>query len=201
MADLDIDSGISVISTEEATTLLGHIQGKVFNQLSQRGFSQPPQPTVQVPGGTQPYNGYIPPDLVKLSDDELGYYLGMLSTWLDYVQVQLAEAHMNYITAEKRLEFVEAKLYMLHKTDKEGGKKRTEHERKSLVITDRRYVEAQAEAIYSETYHRYVKAIATGAEQNYAAVSRRISQRQQDIERGKRGTNVSNIPSGPFFGR
>jgi len=98
--------------------------------------------------------------------------------------------------AEGKLNMVEAHLLMVHKKD--GEKKRPEPERKAMVLTDRRYIEAQANAIYHETYYRYVNAIYKNADQNYTAISRRISQRQQDVERQKRTSGFGNI-SGPMF--
>jgi len=174
---------------------------KVQTMLLQKGFGgapNPPQVQDQATGQTVPFNGRIPTDLTALNDDWLGYYLGLLSGWMDYVQQQLAEAHSSMRIANEKLEFVNAHLLMIHKKD--GEKKRPEPERKAMVLIDRRYVEAQAEAIYHETYYRHVKAIAETAEQSYSAVSRRISQRQQDIERQKRQTTVSNV-SGPLFHR
>lgn len=185
------------ISLEEAANVLGTVPARVTQALAQKGFfGNSTPPTVQTAQGQVPYNGSIPPDLTSLTDQMLGYYLGLLSGWMDYVQQQLAEAHSSMTTSTAKLEFVNAHLLMIHKKD--GEKKRPEAERKAMVLIDRRYVESQAESIYHETFYRHVKAIATSAEQNYSAISRRISQRQQDIERQKRTTGLGNV-TGPMF--
>lgn len=173
------------------------IPQRVGSALAQRGFlNTSTPPTVRHEGQDVPYNGHIPQDLTALDDRWLGYYLGLLSGWMDYVQQELASAQGASTVADAKLELVNARLLMIHK--KEGDKKRPEAERKAMVLIDRRYVEAQSEAIYYETFYRHVKAIATNAEQNYSAISRRISQRQQDVERQKRSIGVNNI-SGPLF--
>jgi hypothetical protein len=186
------------ITLEEASAIFDSIPGRVSHSLGQRGFLNNSAPPVIKDGAGQdvPYNGHIPQDLTALDDRWLGYYLGLLSGWMDYVQQQLAEAQGASTVADAKLEFIAARLLMIHKKD--GDKKRPEAERKALVLMDRRYIEAQSEALYYETYFRHVKAIATNAEQNYSAISRRISQRQQDIERQKRTTGINNI-SGPLF--
>lgn len=189
------------ITYDEASGLFATIPGRVTGSLAAKGLiTGATPPSFRNPQGQeQVYNGWIPPDLTQLSDDQLGWYLGMLSGWLDYVQQQLSEAHGAMTVTEKKMEFVEAHLLMIHKQNPEG-KKRPEPERKAMVLIDRRYVEAQTESIYHETYYRHVKAIAAAAEQNYSAVSRRISQRQQDVERNRRTTGVSNV-TGPLFHR
>lgn len=190
------------ISLEEASTLFNAAHEKVNASLAQKGFfGNVTPPMVRSPSGADvPYNGQIPPDLTNLTDDGLGWYLGMLAGWMDYVEQELAKAHGAYTAATMKLEYIDARLYMAHKKDPADNKKRPEQERKAMVLVDRRYVEAQAEALYHETFYRHVKAISGAAEKNYASLSRRISQRQQDIERQKRNTSVGNM-TGPAFQR
>lgn len=181
----------------EASALFDNIHQRVGVALAGKGLvgnTQPPM--VSQNGQNVPYNGYIPADLTSLDDNGLGWYLGMLSVWQDYVSEQLAEAIAQKTIAENKLNMVEAHLLMVHKKD--GEKKRPEPERKAMVLTDRRYIEAQATAIYHETFYRYVNAIYKNADQNYTAISRRISQRQQDVERQKRTSGFGNV-SGPMF--
>jgi hypothetical protein len=186
------------IPLEEAAGFFNSIPGRVSGALMSKGFAVGSTPPVVRDNNGQdvPYNGYIPANLTQLTDDQLGWYLGLLSGWLDYVQQELATAQGASRVADAKLEFINAHLLMIHK--KEGEKKRPEPERKAMVLIDRRYVEAQSEAIYHETFFRHVKAIAISAEQNYSAISRRISQRQQDIERQKRGNGLGNVAA-PFF--
>jgi hypothetical protein len=184
---------------DEATALFTGVHMRVGQQLAQKGLQGNARPPVirNQQGQEEAYNGYLPSDLTQIDDNGLGWYLGMLSGWLEYVQQQLAEASAGMTVANAKLEFANATLLMIHKKD-HLDKKRPEPERKAMVLIDRRYVEAQAEAMYHETYYRYVNAIFKAADQNYTAVSRRITQRQQDIERQKRSTGVGNI-TGPLF--
>lgn len=188
---------------EEAANYFNNIPGRVSAALTAKGFAIGSTPPIVRDSANRdvPYNGTIPADLTKLDDNSLGWYLGLISGWLDYVNQQLAEAHGTMTVAVAKLAFIDAHLLMIHKKDiQNGDKKRPEAERKALVLTDRRYVEAQSESIYYETFYRHVKAIAESADQNYSAISRRISQRQQDIERQKRTTGVGNATNS-FFQR
>lgn len=187
---------------DEIGARLNSIPDRLNQELGKKGFlgAHAAPVVTDARGQTVAYTGEIPPDLTILDDRQLGWYLGMLSGWMDYVQRQLAIAQTHMSVSQAHLEATEAHLLMVHKKDPaDGDKKRSEAERKAMVLTDRRYVEAQSEAIYHETFYRYVNAIFKAADQNYNSVSRRITQRQQDIERDKRGTNVGAKLSSPTF--
>jgi hypothetical protein len=170
--------------------------------LGQKGFNPPNQPVYATQAGRQYYQGELPADLTTLTDDHLGGYMGLLSEWNGYVQYQLAEADSQLLHAKAQLAFIEAKLRIAYKYDEEG-KKRSNPERDDHVGSDRRYLEVNSQVIYWETFWRYTKAVAFKAEQSFAAVSRRITQRGQSIDRDRTTGNVTghvNLPQGPLFG-
>lgn len=171
--------------------------------LASKGFGNPQIPVMQTAAGPQPYQGHIPDNLPDLDDNQLGFYLGLLSGWNGYVQQQLAEANVHHSKVKAILEHVEAKLRIAYGRDEED-KKRSNPERDDHMKSDRRYLEANSNVIYWETLYTHIRAIANSAEQAFAAVSRRITQRGQEIDRGNRGGSVTghaNLQGGPMFGQ
>jgi hypothetical protein len=151
--------------------------------------------------GPQSYRGELPSDITSLNDEQLGVYMGLLSEWNAYVQFQLAEADVQLSQAKSSRSLAEAKLRIAYRLDEEN-KKRSNPERDDYVQADRRFVEADSNMHYCESIWRYTKAIAFSADQAFSAISRRITQRGQDIERSRREGSVTgqaNIPSGPLF--
>ncbi len=174
-----------------------------LQMLGQKGFMPIQPPYYQTSGGNVPYRGELPHDLTALTDDHLGYYLGMLSEWNAFVQFQLAEADSQLTCSKAKLVTTEANLRMSYKFD-EADKKRTSQEKDDCVHSDVRFIEANSNVIYWETIYRYIKAIAFSAEQAFSAVSRRITQRGQEVDRNRRDGNINggtNIPQGPLFRR
>lgn len=191
------------MSIEEGANLYTDRSRAALDALSKKGFGSPNPPMVQTSAGLMPYQGTIPPNLPDLDDNMLGYYMGLLSEWNSYVQSQLAEASVQYTNAKAILEHTEAKLRIAYQVD-ENDKKRSNPERDDYMTTDRRFIEAKSNVIYWDTLYTSIKAIANSAENAFSAVSRRITQRGQEIDRGNRTgavTGHANIPSGPMFGR
>lgn len=187
-------------SLEDGVRLYEERAQQALQMLHSKGFGQRTPPQIQTTGGIMPYQGTIPTNLPQLSDNELGYYMGVLTEWNAYVQDQLAQANVQYAKAKAILEHVEAKLRIAYARD-EDDKKRSNPERDDHMKTDRRYVEANSNLIYWETLYTHIKAIANSADQAFTAVSRRITQRGQEIDRGNRGGSVANIGhGGPMFG-
>lgn len=174
------------------------IRDAVLEEYHKRGLPLPPAPMTSA--STQ-YQGDIPSDLTILSDQELGRYMSLLSLWINYVGVQMAMARMEKTIARHQLEFTEATIRLSYKRD-EDGKKRTGPERDDMVHCDRRYIEANRTYIFLESFASLVEVVYKSAEQNFNAISRRITQRGQDTDRGSRGQHVQQVPSGqPLFGR
>jgi hypothetical protein len=190
MADFVADPAIVL---EEGLTKYEGQTASVLATLQQKNIVCPSAPMQQTANGVVPFRGELPHDLTRLTDNDLGTLLWMFSMWNDYVQFQLAEAQMNLSRAEAELELAAAKLRVMYKYD-EKNKKRTEQERKDMVLIDRRYVDLQSNVLYFEALYRFIKAIANSAESAWQTISRRITQRGQDLERDRRNTG------GPVFG-
>lgn len=177
------------------------VQNWVHQDLANKSFSQPVCPMMQLNNGAQlAYDGKLPHNLTDLNDNELGYWLGMVTEYQHYVNWCVAEAQMNRNSSTKELDMVSAKLRLSYKYD-ENGKKRTEQERDDMMTLDGRFVEAQSRALYYEGYHRFVQMIQKNADQTYNAISRRITQRGQDLERERRASNIQGYQGPPQFRR
>lgn len=193
---MPLEEGISLYEAR-AKQALDAIQHKGF------GGADIQRPMLNTQLGPQPYQGHIPPNLPELDDNALGYYMGLLSEWNTYVQHQLAEASVQFTKSKSILEHVEGHLRIVYQND-ENDKKRSNPERDDYMTCDRRFVQAKSDLIYWDTIYTSIKAIANSAEQAFSAVSRRITQRGQEIDRGNRHGSVNghvNLPSGPLFGR
>lgn len=195
-------SPTNTMPIEEGQALYEDRAQRALSVLAHKGFGGAKPPMMHTTAGSMPYQGSIPANLPELNDNELGVYLGLLSEWNNYVQQQLAEASVNFTKAKAILEHVEANLRIAYQID-ENDKKRSNPERDDYMTSDRRFVEAKSNVIYWDTLYTSIKAIANSAEQAFAAVSRRITQRGQEIDRNNRvggTTGQSNIPPGPIFG-
>lgn len=171
--------------------------------FSQMGFGTATPPSVQSVAGPTPYTGHIPSNLPELNDTELGHQMGLLSEWNNYVQQKLAETSVQLMKAKAILEHIEAHLRIAYQVD-DNDKKRSNPERDDYMICDNRFVDAKSSVIYWDSLYISIRAVANSAEQAFSAVSRRITQRGQEIDRGNRvggTTGHTNIPQGPMFGR
>ncbi len=189
IADLPLNEGLSLYDQK-----LQH----ALSSLQQNGFYMPYPPTYQSNGVATYYRGELPPDISELNDQQLGWYLSMLSSWSGYCQSKLAEADLNRANTEEKLKFLQAKLQVALIGMKNGTKTLTVGQVNAIVNSDRRFVEIQT--AYQEFYAQYkmIKAAADTAESNWWTVSRRITQRGQELERDRR-TPSGNVPSGPLF--
>lgn len=163
-----------------------HVYDDVLSAISGKGLVMP-----SLPGNG--FNGELPGELTLLNDNQLGDLLSKLATYCGYVDTELAKASVERDIAKYALEFVRAKIRLSIKSSVETQGKLTTKDKDDLVETDPRVVEATSRAIYTDAVYSITKTILNMAERSWDTVSRRITQRGQDIERSKREVNVSNI--------
>jgi hypothetical protein len=201
MSNFHVDPQITI---EEGVGLYSAKMQQAMATLDIKGFSMPRPPMTSGPGGAVvPYRGELPADLTTLTDQQLGTYMGLTQEWCAYVEAQLADASSNLEASKAALALIEARLRINNQKDSDG-KKRSNPERDDYMGVDRRYVESRSNVLYWETMYSYIRAISKGAEGAWSSISRRITQRGQDIDRGGRTSNVTqgtNIPAAPLFGR
>lgn len=156
------------------------------NSLLQKGLTP-----VTAPSG---YKGEMPHDLTSLDDDDLGDILNNLSAWCAYVDYELAQASSQRDAANAALETCMARIRLAYKTDEEG-RKLTVQEKSDLVLNDPRVNVAQSKALYYETLYTLTRVYRETAQRNWETVSRRITQRGQEVDRMKRQSNVAGVPA------
>ena len=170
------------------------IKQQALNDFMKRGFVLPELPSYTDEQGIQRiYQGQVPADLTDLSDKELGSYLSMLNAWMSYAGMQKTLADMSRSEAKQKMETTESMIRLSHKTDSEG-KRLSNPERDDLVRQDRRVATARSAYMYLEFLYQMMAQTYKNAEQCYAAISRRITQRGQEIDRDNRTTTVHSMP-------
>lgn len=181
------------ISLEEANQVLD-IEQKVMHRIQQQGFIIPDKPVYQDQHGQNRYfEGDIPHDLTTLSEQQLGFYMSMVTGWMSYVGVQKTLADMRRTVAKEKLETFQAKLRLKNKEDEEG-KRRSNPERDDVVNSHRQVVEAKSIYMELDAFYTIVSQVYKNAESKYAAISRRITQTTSDNSRANRNVNVANMP-------
>jgi hypothetical protein len=201
MNGIDV-AGVADLPLDEGLALFDQKLNMALAKLQQEGFYMPNAPYYNHGGVSTYYRGELPTDLTEQSDQQLGWYLSMLSTWNAYVQTKLAEADLNRTITEEKLKFLTAKLNVALIGHKTGNKALTGPQVKAIVESDRRYVEINITFISHSAVYKMVKAAAEAAETNWWTVSRRITQRGQELERDRRtpGAGGNTTPRGPLFG-
>ena len=164
------------------------ISNLALDAVVQRGFVFPPRPT-------QKYQGVLPTNLVQLSDEQLGDTMNQISNWLSYAQIELAKARSARNEAEAKMEFTKSRLRL---SIKAATEKRTSNpEMDDLVVSEPRFLEAHRNYLYWETVYDYTRQLVEMSQRDWDTVSRRITQRGQDSDRGIRQNNVGNVPAMP----
>jgi hypothetical protein len=183
---------LPVTAMEEGQAAFGKITEAVRQQLTERGF-----PVRARPAG---YTGALPSDLIRISDDELGRLLGDIETYMGWVEEELAMLRTAKLASEENRSFVEARVRVELRAMALGGgvTKLTSDEAKDHMLTDPRVVDAAKNALFYDALHGEVKAVFESAARAWSTVSRRITQRGQDVDRMKRNPGAAN--SGAFSG-
>jgi hypothetical protein len=153
------------------------------------------------PTSPENYKGEIPANLTQLDDLHLGDLLSKLSAWCGFVDFEYAKALSARNEARARSEFIQARIRLMIKADPEQ-KKLTGPDKDNIVTTDPRTITAEQKVLYCEAIYEYTKVLREMAQRNWDTVSRRITQRGQEIDRMRRETNIGNAPmSGRAFRR
>lgn len=140
------------------------------------------------------YKGEMPMQITSLDDEQLGDLLNNLSRWCAYISEELEKGRADMTAAQAQLEFTEGSVRRTLRAD-EDSKKMTVQDKNDIVTTDPRVVTARARALYTDAVYTMTKTILNAAQRDWETVSRRITQRGQDIERMKRENNVAGIPT------
>jgi hypothetical protein len=163
-----------------------HVSQAAIQHVASRGIPLPNPPATG-------YRGEMPPTLTSLDDVQLGDLLNNVAQWLAYLDGQLAIAEADRMSAKSDLEFRKSRIRMAIKAH--GEKRMTLTDKNDLTITDPRIIEAESRHLYTEAIYSMMRAARNKAQQDWETVSRRITQRGQEVERMKREANVAGAPA------
>lgn len=191
MAGLGSLNLIAPASLEDGAAQLTVAQ-QAAQEVAARGFVFPQRPQ-------QVYQGMMPSNLVQMNDEQLGSILNEISTWASYAETQLSMAKQARNEAENKMEFIKSRIRIALKASEEH-RKLSNPDKDDIVNTDPRVLQAQREFLFCEAVYDYTKQLVNAAQRDWETVSRRITQRGQEIERNRRGENVGSVPvmSGAF---
>lgn len=140
------------------------------------------------------YRGEMPIDITSLDDEKLGDLLSKLSTYIGFVDAKVTTASIASKAADARLDFVRARVRIGLKAMAAQLGRLTTKDKDDIIETDPRVVEARSEALYYESVYLLSRSILKKAERDWDTVSRRITQRGQEVERMKRESNLAGVP-------
>jgi hypothetical protein len=158
-----------------------------YQAVTSRGFAFPTLPNQQ-------YHGVLPSNLIHLDDNNLGELLGQIASWCLYADTELAQARAARNQAEEILNSISARLRLSVKMGSEGKRKPSNPELDDVVNSDPRIIEAKRNYLFAEAVFDYTKQLTTAAQRDWETVSRRITQRGQEIERNRRTEGTGTVP-------
>lgn len=160
-----------------------------------------------IPAPTAPYGytGEMPPDITSLDDDELGDLLNKVGQWVSFLDYKLSMADSERSSANAALEFTRARVRIALKVNASSTRegKLTADDKKDIMNTDPRVLEAWSRDLYCESVYQILKSLRNKAQNSWDTVSRRITQRGQEVERMRREGSVAGVPAtqGRVFNR
>jgi hypothetical protein len=152
-----------------------------------RGLTTPALP----PG----FSGDLPADYTHYDDTQLGELLGTLSSYCAFVDMEKTKSSIALRATELTLRQAKAKVILTIRALGMGGKKVTVDEREAMMECDGRVQEAEFQHLYAFSYHELVKTTLDKSRLNWDTVSRRITQRGQEVDRLRRETSVAGVQS------
>ena len=153
------------------------------------GFRLPQDPGVQTPGA---YNGTLPLGLENFDNQRLASMLHQVSGWLSWVGGVKVTQENALEDAEKKFNFISGQLRLT--ASELAEKKMSAQEKDDLINGDPRTHAAELEVAYYRRRVELLKMLAVNGQRDWETVSRIITVRGQELERTRRGENVSNIP-------
>lgn len=136
----------------------------------------------------------LPHDLTSLNDNALGDLLNIYGQWTGYIDYQLARADGERQSAEAYLSFIQARVRIEIKS-RAGDKKPTTQDKNDIMETHPQVIDAREKYMFWESTYRLTKSIRDSVQLAWETVSRRITQRGQEVDRMRRETNVAGVPA------
>jgi hypothetical protein len=185
------------LPTQEMDVGQFDVSRDVIAAVQQRG--------IQIPGPpVSGYRGEMPANITSLDDEQLGTMMADQSQWVGYIEGQLAIADGLKKSSASTEDYIRARIRLTLRTlskEELGGVKLSEKDKSDWVECDPKVLEAHKRALYYEGIYRLTLATRDKAQRDWETVSRRITQRGQDVQRQIRNNQVAGVPVTPTFRR
>jgi hypothetical protein len=143
----------------------------------------------------------IPASITSLTDRELGELLTAVGKYCGFVEEQLPVLKGDMEASKSYSDFIQASVRIALKSNLSEGKL-TNPERDDRTLVNPAVIDAQNAVLFKEAKWSIAKAIHGRCQRDWDTVSRRITQRGQDLDRSRREVSVDKVPghSGNHFG-
>ena len=178
---------ITPLPPEEITSSLEKftVVDNATNDILSRGLT--------FPSLTGNFRGEMPPNITHLDDGALGNLLSCMAEYCGYAETVLADASVRKEVAKEKLDQIRARLRL----DLGSGRGlwKNAQDKNDVVECDPRTVTAKAEFLSWTTFHSLTKVLVDRIQRNWDTISRRITQRGQEVDRMVRGNTMAGVPS------
>jgi hypothetical protein len=144
----------------------------VQQRLTSAGFTLPQQPQQQT---------LLPRDITLIDGPELGRLMGEFAALIAYTQTHVALHEVEAAARKNKHDLARSRAYLLLRASSE---KRTEREREALLDTDPQIALLHAALTESEALVTLTKALLNGFTVQYGTLSRELTRRGVNAERG-----------------
>lgn len=198
----DVDVGITMDQALEEYDIGNQVQ----RELEGKGIVLPERPKIR----GKDYDGTLPPNLMEISDFDVGELLTKTTEWAEYISGCLAWMEAAEIEAKDRVEtvkaFIRKRLLEERERMKEKGEAISSDDKKykddDEVRTNPQFVEENANYLRYQCLKIITKRAYEAAEKNRVAVSNAIRLREESGKReGRRASATGRRRGGGSFPR
>jgi hypothetical protein len=177
------------VSIDEGASHYQAVSNQVLQAFHQEGHRLPGQPSAAQQGA---YDGTLPANTEELDNHKLAALLHQVSGWMSWVNGGMAACRTQLSHATHQLEFLRAGLRQA--VAEASTKKMSAQDKDDVIALDPRAHEAELAMLYYEGRMDLYRMLSECGQRDWETVSRIITVRGQELERTRRGENVSNIP-------
>lgn len=154
----------------DITLRMSESSEKAAAELKKQGLRIPNQPEDRLPR--------LPEDITSIHDEDLMVLFGSVTSWLDYVSVQVACAEIDERASQRVLDQAEASALI-------GSYKGPASDRitmaKAAAVLDPEVVRIKTELADNMAYRKLIQTLASNLERDAALVSRELTRRTAGI--------------------
>jgi hypothetical protein len=154
----------------DLTLRMAETSERAAAELKKQGLRIPNQPEDRLPR--------LPQDITSIHDEELMVLFGCITSWLDYVSVQVACAEIDERASQNVLDQAEASAII-------GAYKGPSQDRitmaKAAAVLDPEVVRVKGELRDAMSYRKLIQTLAQNLERDAALVSRELTRRTAGI--------------------